>query len=106
MYVAEKAIKYVSFTRDPGPNSERLLDKFIDHKEIEDIDKVQFYDGPFEQPPECGTVHEQIDQTILALGVLEKNTENSASAWVNHLQIKTPSLKDSTVILRIKSEEE
>jgi hypothetical protein len=64
LYVAERKLHYVTFTTDPGPDSERLLDKFIDHEEIENVYATKFYEGLFvdEKPPECGTVHEQVDQ--------------------------------------------
>ncbi|KAI6175370.1 Evolutionarily conserved signaling intermediate in Toll pathway, mitochondrial [Aphelenchoides bicaudatus] len=101
VYVAEHPIKFVTFTTDPGTDSERLLDRFIDHEEIEDLESKPLYTGPLEEPKENGTVHEQIDQTILALGIFEKINENSASAWVNHLQSQNEPLKKSTVILRV-----
>jgi len=105
VYVAEKSIKYVTFTTTPGPDSERLLDRFISHIEIEDVYKGNFYDSPWEEEqPKNGTIHEQIDQTILALGVLENVNENSAFAWISHLQKENPSLNKSTVILRLNEE--
>lgn len=64
LYVAEHQLQYVTFTSDPGPNSERLLDRFIGHDEVEDIYSKKFYNGPFEEDEEMknGTIHEQIDQ--------------------------------------------
>lgn len=69
VYVAEHKLQYVTFTTDPGPDSERLLDKFIDHLEIEDVYATKFSYGPFdeEKVPENGTVHEQIDQACYFL---------------------------------------
>lgn len=64
VYVAENKLQYFTFTTDPGPDSERLLDKFIDHAEIEDLRAKKLYNGPFEDAPESGTVHEQIDQVV------------------------------------------
>lgn len=62
VYVAEHPIKYVTFTTDPGNDSEKLVDRFIDHAEIEDLAAKPLYNGPVEEPKDNGTIHEQTDQ--------------------------------------------
>jgi hypothetical protein len=65
VYVAENPIKYITFTTDPGADSERLLDRFIDHAELEDMESKPLYTGPMEEPKDTGTIHEQTDQVKL-----------------------------------------
>ncbi|CAD5225958.1 unnamed protein product [Bursaphelenchus xylophilus] len=107
-YVRDNYCEYVVLSTDPIGTAERLNDTFREHKDIEDIDNTTLYKGvldEFYEEPDEPTIHEQTDQTILALGMMDIIDQNTASAWVNHLQETNPALKESTVILRIKENE-
>lgn len=105
LYVQRIQTQYVVLSTDPTGTVESLSDKFLDHNERADIDNATLYKGVLDEhydEPDDPTIHEQKDMTILALGMMETYDQNTASAWINHLIESNPTLKESTVILRIK----
>ncbi|CAD5218485.1 unnamed protein product [Bursaphelenchus okinawaensis] len=104
-HVRDNFCQYIVLSTDPIGSAERLVDKFAEHYDLENIDETRLYKGvldEFYDEPDEPTIHEQTDQTILALGMIEYIDQNTASAWVNHLQETNPALREATVILRIR----
>lgn len=105
VYVRHTRAQYVLFSTDPLGTAERHADQFRRHVDIENIDETRLFQGVLDECYESEdepTVHEQADMTILALGMLEQVSQDTASAWVSHLQQANPRLSDATILLRVK----
>lgn len=95
VYAGDKKIDYCVFsTKSQHDHDEEFIDQRTFHN-FENVHNDLFDVG------EKFNIHQQADQTILALAVLEENTQNMASAWLNHLQSKNSALENASILIKI-----
>jgi len=101
VYVMDQKVEYAVLSSDPLPQS---FDEF-DDDDAEDPNRFASWKSPWERDPffKIRNMHEQNDQTILALAVFEEISQASAAAWVNHLQKACPRIEGFDVLFRLKS---
>uniref|UniRef100_A0A158R3U7 Evolutionarily conserved signaling intermediate in Toll pathway, mitochondrial n=1 Tax=Syphacia muris TaxID=451379 RepID=A0A158R3U7_9BILA len=103
VYLMNKKMYYICLTGKP--DREKVFDNFVD--EDEDSEKFDNWTSPMEngvfQSNETN-IHQQKDETILALAVFGKIDRRWAAAWINHLMELNPSLSSLRVLIRLREE--
>lgn len=102
VYVMEHKVLYVTLTADPHPTE--FFDNFV--RESEEDNNFEGWESEWESrkmPNKQRNIHEQKDETILALAVLGRSHREWTAAWVNHLMKENPSISDAEVLFRMKS---
>lgn len=99
VYAMDNRIEYCVFS---AKSQQLTEDEFIDQRSFHKYDNLH---NDLFDIGKNSNIHQQTDQTILALAVLEENTSNMASAWLNHLQSKNPVLENASILIRIIEKE-
>lgn len=95
VYGGEKKIEYCVFSTKSKHNTDEI---FIDQRSMYNYENLH---NDLFDIGEKFNIHQQVDQTILAMAVLEENTQNLVSAWLNHLQTKNPTLNEASILVRL-----
>ena len=105
VYVAENRVQYIQLTTPPTKTLDALADRWFEHTEIEDPKRERMYTGVFDlvdwHAEDKTTIHEQVNETVLGLAVIEHLDESSVSSWIAHLQELCAPLRDATVVMRL-----
>ncbi|VBB27768.1 unnamed protein product [Acanthocheilonema viteae] len=99
VYLMDKCIEYVVLSSDP---KSQCYEKYEVDELDEDFENWKSeWDGGYEKCPEC-SIHEQEHETVLALSVFGKVCQDTAVAWITHLQEKNPTLLNARILFRTK----
>ncbi|TKR61183.1 hypothetical protein L596_028328 [Steinernema carpocapsae] len=101
VYVMDKTVQYAVLSSDPIPG---VLEEFLDDDE-EDVNRFSEWKSPWERDPfrKERNLHQQSDQTVLALAVFEETGQEAAAAWINHLQERCSKIQEFDVLFRLQS---
>ncbi|KHJ77401.1 hypothetical protein OESDEN_22979 [Oesophagostomum dentatum] len=96
VYVMEHQVEYIVMTCAPtNPSGSDFK-----HEEFEEDFSNWFTEWKQQRSQRKRSVHEQKDETILAMGALYKNDNETASLWLERLHEENPSLKRLKTRLR------
>lgn len=98
VYVMDKRVQYFVLSTDPSPLAADEV--FLDQRRMHDFSDPSKILAP--APEEDLNIHQQADQTIIAMGVFEESTRDLASAWINHLQKENRNLQNAHILFRMK----
>ncbi|KHJ87182.1 hypothetical protein OESDEN_13047, partial [Oesophagostomum dentatum] len=97
VYVMEHQVEYIVMTCAPtNPSGSEFK-----HEEFEEDFSNWFTEWKQQRAQRKRSVHEQKDETILAMGALYKNDNETASLWLERLHEENPSLKRLKTRLRL-----
>ncbi|GMR45483.1 hypothetical protein PMAYCL1PPCAC_15678, partial [Pristionchus mayeri] len=99
VYIMEHPIQYVKMTSPPLGTP---LEEFEKHDMVGREDFSDWFsEWTKDRSGRARSVHEQKDETVLAMAVFSANDNQSAEQWIQHLQKSSPALEKLRVHLRI-----
>ena len=98
----DKRVHYFILSTDPPPQAADEI--FLDQRRMYDFADPKKIFAPV--PEEDLNMHQQADQTIVAMAVFQEDTRELASAWINHLQKENAQLQKAHILFRMKGHTE
>lgn len=101
VYVTDQQIQYLVFSAPPTHSND---EEWIDQRAVHDYSDLhaKIFD---ENVNADATMHHQSDSCLLSVAVLQQNTTQNASSWIESLNNDNPKLSQINVLFRLKPQE-